>query len=181
MILTFQTSVSGILAGIVLAPLVFQGTSAGAMSLNDEADTYRRISRVDLIEAYSATLAESGESTTGNLFAFNIRGCAPKDAPGRPVFIHAVQDRGQPQGSEYPTYVFITGSRPDRPDLTFKTSAGKRIYLAETISCERSHCLMSAKKGFSDICLSDPFGNAAPEMQGLRKDIWTDLLGWFGL
>jgi hypothetical protein len=178
--LKFQTSIGGLFLGFVLAPLLFPGAPARAMSLNDEADTYRKISQMDLVKAYSESLAADGESTTGNLFAFNIRGCSPKDSPGRPLYIHTVQDRGQPHGSNYPTFVFTTGTRPDRPTLTFKTFAGKRIYLSETISCEQSGCLLSAKKGFSDIGLSDAFGNAAPQLPGLRNDVWKDLMGWFG-
>lgn len=152
-----------------------------ALSLNDEADTYRKIWQEDLLKAYSRALGDAGESTTGNLYAFNIKGCSREETPGTLLYIHAVQDRGQPRGNEFPTYVFTSGTRQDKPDLAFKTYAGKRIYLSDTITCEPEQCLLSGKTGFSDVCLADPYGNPAPDLNGLRKDFWTDLMGWLGL
>ncbi len=156
-------------------------TPVRALSLNDDADTYQKVWQKDLLKAYTDSLAAAGESTTGNLFSFNIKGCSPEDAPGAPVYIHAVQDRGLPYGSEYPTFVFTSGRDRQNASLTYKTFAGKRIYLSDVISCKKTQCLLSAKKGFSDICLANPFGDPAPDLKGLRKDFWTDLMGWLGL
>ncbi len=179
--MTFQTTIRGLAPGLLLVPVLLIGGPAIAMSLNDEADTYRLVRQEDVVQAYTEALTAAGVSTTGNLFAFNIKGCSPKKAPGEPLYIHAVQDRGQPRGSEYPTFVFTTGLNRTDASLMFRTFAGKQLYLSEVISCEKTQCLLSAKTGFSDVCLSDPFGNPAPDLQGLRKDFWTDLLGWLGL
>lgn|GEM_PF-2220241 len=171
--------------GFALTGLLVFGTMvsqpAGALSLNDEADTYLKVTDKDLLHAYSKALAASGESITDNLYSFNIKGCSLEQTRERPVYIHAVQDRGQPRGNEYPTYVLTTDRHPESAKLTFKTFAGKRIYLSDVITCDTANCLLSAKKGFSDICLADPFGQPAPDLPGLRKDFWTDLMGWLGL
>ncbi|MCR9061426.1 MAG: hypothetical protein NXI02_29130, partial [Rhodobacteraceae bacterium] len=38
-----------------------------------------------------------------------------------------------------------------------------------------------AENGYSDVCLADVQGNAAPDLPGLRKDFWSDLIKLFGL
>ncbi|MCX2724720.1 hypothetical protein [Roseibium salinum] len=176
-----KTPVRQLVLWCCLVPVISGGSPVNALSLNDESDTYRKIWREDLVDAYAETLAAAGESTTGNFFIFSIKGCSPDDAPDQQLYIHSVQDRGLPRGSEFPTFVLTTGSDPEKASLAYKTYAGKRIYLSNMISCEKTRCLLSAKKGFSDICLADTFGNPAPDLPGLRKDFWTDLLGVLGL
>jgi len=163
-------------------------TPVHALSLNDSSDTYTYLGDEDLRKAYADALASSGESTTARFYAFNVKGCSrtaaqnPKsDDPRTSVYIHAVQDRGQPRGREYPTYVFTTGHNARHPELVFKTYAGKRLYLSDIIVCEPGNCLLSAQQGFSDTCLSDPFGTPGPQLPGLRKDFWSDLADWLGL
>ncbi|MBN9673064.1 hypothetical protein [Roseibium aggregatum] len=163
-------------------------TPGHALSLNDSSDTYAYLSDEDLRKAYADALASSGETTTAKFYAFNVKGCSPAATPdpksGDPrtsVYIHAVQDRGQPRGLEYPTYVFTTGPNARHPKLVLKIHAGKRLYLSDTIVCEPENCLLSAQQGFSDACLTDPFGTPAPGLPGLRKDFWSELAHWLGL
>ncbi|TYC54115.1 hypothetical protein FMN50_13345 [Rhodobacterales bacterium] len=178
-------------AGFLLLPAVF-ASSAQALSLNDSSDTYSQVADDALNAAYAKVLADDGESTTGKFFAFNMLGCSPSQQPDgapatakaaegtvrNPVYIHAVQDRGQPRGGEYPTFVFTSGHDPRKPDLEFKLYAGKRLYLSDVIVCEPDRCLLSAQQGMSDVCLADPFGNPAPDIPGLRNDFWSRVDGW---
>ncbi|MCK7615596.1 hypothetical protein [Roseibium sediminicola] len=155
--------------------------TASAFSVNDAADAYAPFDSEGGSLQFAKILAEAGESTTGRLFAFHVKGCSPETRPDASVTIHAVQDRGLPRGEDYPTYVLVSKGAAGLPELIFRTHAGKRLYMADSFSCQPDTCLLSAQQGYTDICLSDPFGNAAPDLPGLRKDFWSDLIKLFGL
>lgn len=163
-------------AGLVIAP------PAHAFLSDDNPDSYSRLEDQALLEAYLNVLASAGESSAGKLHVFHLpvkAGSKSDGAANSPLVVHAVQDRGLPRGSEYPTYVFTSTGVLEEPELIFNAHAGTRLFLAEDASGE-TQCLMSAEKGWSDICLADIHGNAAPDMPGLRKDFWSDLLKLFG-
>jgi hypothetical protein len=164
-----------------LLPLVLFASDARAFSVNDATDAYSPVADADLADRFTKVLARAGESTTSRLFAFHVKGCSSGKRPGISITIHTVQDRGLPRGDEYPTYVLVTRGDPGLTELTFRTRAGKRLYMADTFSCQPETCLLSAQQGYSDTCLSDPFGNPAPGLSGLRKDFWSDLIRLFGL
>jgi len=166
---------------LVMASLLSAGSNRPALSATDAVDAYSPVADAGLRNAIIAELERTGESTTGRLNAFRMKGCSVKDDPAQPVTILVVQDRGQPRGEEYPTYVFFSKDSSKTPTLDFRTFAGKRLYRAETVSCRPKTCILSAQQGYSDMCLSDPFGRASPDLPGLRKDFWSDLIRLFGL
>lgn len=177
--------VQGLVLGGLLAVSAACGTPAKALSLNDSSDTYSHVADEKLNAAYARSLASAGESTTGKFYSFNMLGCPPSKEDSAsspkasgPVYIHAVQDRGLPRGSEFPTYVFTSGHDPRKPEFVSKTYAGKRLFLSDVIVCKPDRCLLSAQQGFSDVCLADPFGTPAPDLPGLRDDFWSHLVDW---
>ena len=156
---------------------------ASAFLSADNPDSYSTVADERLVTSYQEALASAGESSTGKLHGFQMSLGERKETAGSGndnLTIHAVQDRGVPQGSEYPTYVFTSTGTPGDLKLIYKTHAGTRLFLSDKTRSE-TVCLMSAEKGWSDICLVDTDGKAAPDMDGLRDDFWSDLLNWFGL
>ncbi|WP_299477277.1 hypothetical protein [uncultured Roseibium sp.] len=145
----------------------------------EPADSYSTIQDVSLKNSFVEALSSAGVSSTENLVSFHEP--APlADGTDEQVHVHVVQDRGLPGGAEYPTYVFRTAGGVDEPALIYRTNAGTRLYTHSDIVPD-SGCVISAKAGYSDICLADAQGNAAPELPGLRKDFWSDLIRLFGL
>ncbi|MHA7775514.1 hypothetical protein [Roseibium sp. M-1] len=160
------------IAGFALAALMIAASPARSSSAGDAPDSYAEIEEDGLKQAYLEALAATEESSTGKLVHYH-------QGTGTQITVHAVQDRGLPSGEEYPTYVFRTVGGVDRPELIYKTLVGTRIYHSDSYS--DTGCLFSAQKAYSDICLADVNGNAAPDLPGLRKDFWSDLIKLFGL
>lgn len=157
------------------------GSPAYATSVADVPDAYIEVSDDRQKTDYLDAIADRGDSSTGNLFVFLID-TPNKDADREEdsVRVHIVQDRGQPRGAEYPTFVFRSEAGSGPPHLVFRTDAGKRLYVSEQ-SEDPSSCLISAESGYSDICLANLQGHPAPDLPGLRKDFWSDLIKLFGL
>jgi len=164
-------------AGIALAAILIATTPARCFSGSDDPDSYSEIEKDGLKQAYLEALSVAGESSTGKLVHYR-QDTGGVDHSTR-IIVHAVQDRGLPRGEEYPTYVFKTVGGMAQPRFVFKTHAGTRIYASD--SDGKAGCLISAKKGYSDICLADVQGNIAPDLPALRKDFWSDLIKLFGL
>ncbi|MCV0425991.1 MAG: hypothetical protein K5905_10990 [Roseibium sp.] len=160
-------------------------TPAHAFLSDENPDSYSKIIDEQQVSSYQNSLASAGESSTGKLHAFRTTLSRKTSATGaitpsnEDLVIHAVQDRGLPQGSEYPTYVFTSTETLENPVLIHKTHAGTRLFLAEDTRGDAT-CLLSAEKGWADICLVDTQGSAAPDLSGLRDDFWSDLLKVFG-
>jgi hypothetical protein len=157
-----------------------------ADGVTDTSRAYVKVEQDGLLNAYLISLADAGESATGNLYAFRILTTPAtilnKDHPKAKtkVTVHAVQDRGQPRGAEYPTYVFTSRNGFEDPSLIYKTHAGTRIFFRDDTS-GKSGCLLSAEQGYADICLADTNANPAPNIPGLRDDFWSDLMKLLGL
>lgn len=160
---------------LVLVLMLFAGNSAGATSVDDLPDPYTEIQDKTLKAVFLDVLSADGESLTDKLLSFH-----EQSGTAAHVSVFVVQDRGNPRGAEYPTYVFRTGEDLDAPVLVFKTYAGPRLY-RHGEGIPESGCLLSAEKGYSDVCLADVQGNAASDLPGLRKDFWSDLIKLFGL
>jgi hypothetical protein len=180
-------SVHNFSAILVVAAMFFAAASPSrAVDVSDASHAYAKVEQDGLLGAYLETLAEAGESATGNLHSFRILAAPPipvkQDDPiaRKRVTVHVVQDRGLPRGAEYPTYVFTTKDTFEEPLLIYKTHAGTRIFYLDDIS-GKSGCLLSAEQGYSDICLADIHGNPAPDLPGLRDDFWSDLMKLLGL
>jgi len=143
-------------------------------------DTYVALTDERMKTTYLEVLAAQGESSTGNLFVFQmITPATSETQPEDEVLLTVVQDRGQPRGDEFPTFVFRNSKSP-APELIFRMNAGTRLYVRQSDE-DPVGCLISAQKGYSDVCLADANGNAAPDLPGLRKDFWSDLIRLFGL
>ncbi|CTQ56894.1 hypothetical protein LP7551_05458 [Roseibium album] len=157
-----------------------------ADGVTDTSRAYVKVEQDGLLNAYLISLADAGESATDNLYAFRIQAAPPipvnedNSNADKRITVHAIQDRGQPRGAEYPTYVFATRNANEDPALIYKTHAGTRIFFLDEIG-SKSGCLLSAEQGYSDICLADIHGNPAPDLPGLRDDFWTDLMKLLGL
>ncbi|MES0884686.1 hypothetical protein [Roseibium sp. SCP14] len=158
---------------------------AQAFLSGEDPDSYSRVQEPDVQAAYLDALVAAGESSTGKLHAFRVaasgdRASSDRDTlPGKGLIVHAVQDRGLPRGTEYPTFVFTSGDNTRRPVLIYKTHAGMRLFISETPTSDKE-CLLSAEKGWSDVCLADTEGKPAPDLEGHRNDFWSDLLKVFG-
>lgn len=166
------------IAQLALAAFVCASASAPAFS-SEKADPYTAVQDGDLKDSFVEMLASEGVSSTGKLVSFH-RPAVRSERPDEQVYVHVIQDRGLPTGAEYPTFVFKTVGGLDRPLLLYKTSAGTRLY-THPEGLPVSGCLISAEKGYSDVCLADVEGNPAQELPGLRKDFWSDLIKLFGL
>jgi len=172
---------------VALAFLLGLATCAPAVAANASTapDTYSEIDEPDLKAAYLEALSAAGESSSGKLVHYLQRAnpaTGPADGTGGgepPILVHAVQDRGLPRGEEYPTFVFKTVGKAGPPELVHKLHAETRIYHADAYG--DTGCLFSAKKGYSDVCLADVQGSIAPDLPGLRKDFWSDLMKLLGL
>lgn len=102
------------------------GAPAAALSGNEPPDSYSELQDSALKNAFVAKLSSAGESSTTTQVSFDWPAATAANKNDQ-VIVHAVQDRGLPRGTEYPTYVFKTiGSRAG-PVLIFKTHAGTRI------------------------------------------------------
>jgi hypothetical protein len=171
---------------MIAAATVSAVAPAVAENATNAPQAYAKVEQDGLLNAYLISLADAGESATGNLYAFRIQAApsilADEDDPNasKRITLHAVQDRGQPRGAEYPTYVFTTKAAFEEPTLIYNTYAGTRIFFLDEIGA-KSGCLLSAEQGYSDICLADIHGNPAPDLPGLRDDFWTDLMKLLGL
>ena len=160
--------------------------AAPAFTVSESSDAYAELQDPDLNEAFLAALAAAGESTSGRFShlpvtadAFSGDGPAGSGADRR-VVLHVVQDRGLPRGETYPTYVFTLAQEDGAAlELIVRTLAGKRIYYAGPDT--QAGCLLSADRGYSDICLVDASGTPASDLPGLRDDVWTDLIKLLGL
>lgn len=170
---------------VALLAIVSLESPVHAFTVSEAPDSYERVDDAGLKEALLTALAAAGVSSVGSFYQLVVPGDAidrkrtNASAEDDRVVLQIVQDRGLPLGDLYPTYVFKPAATGRALDLIFKTEAGKRIYHAEGHS--ESGCLFSAEKGYSDICLVDVSGNPAPELPGLRNDIWTDLIRLLGL
>lgn len=179
-----STALFGI-AGFALAAILIATTPVRAVYVSDAPDTYFEIEEDGLKQAYLEALSSAGESSTGKLVHFyqisndwKVLQDGGVDTSSQ-IIVHVVQDRGLPRGEEYPTYVFTTVGDLDRPQFVYKIYAETRIYYSDVYF--ETGCLLSAKKGYSDICLADVKGNIAPDLPGLREDFWSDLIKLFGL
>ncbi|MEM9634603.1 MAG: hypothetical protein AAGA50_24955 [Pseudomonadota bacterium] len=168
----------------VAASFCFASPALAFLS-GEDPDSYSKVEDQDLQAAYLDALVTAGESSTGKLHVFRIGapdGKAPSDTDtpsNKGLTVHAVQDRGLPRGSEYPTFVFASDGGSTDPVLIYKTHAGMRLFIADSPKGE-NECLLSAEKGWSDVCLVDTQGNPAPNLTGIREDFWSDLLKVFG-
>ncbi|MES0812390.1 hypothetical protein ABLO27_23065 [Roseibium sp. SCPC15] len=159
---------------------------AQAFLSGEDPDSYFVVEEPNLQAAYLEALVAAGESSTGKLHAFRIDALGDQtssdtDTPStHSLTVHAVQDRGLPRGTEYPTFVFTSDRVSETPALIYKTHAGTRLFVADPPKGE-DVCLLSAEKGWSDVCLVDSKGNPAPDLPGLRDDFWSDLMKVFGL
>lgn len=158
---------------------------AHAFSVSEAPDSYTRIDDAALKEALLTALAAAGVSSTGSFHQLAVPGDAfdrkptSRNVEREGAFLHIVQDRGLPMGDLYPTFVLKPQAGGDALDLLLRTEAGTKVYYAD--GQVESGCLFSAKKAYSDICLVDVSGNPAPELPGLRDDVWTDLIRLLGL
>ncbi|WP_156958783.1 hypothetical protein [Labrenzia sp. DG1229] len=162
-------------AHMALIAMLCSGGTVQAFSSSGSPDSYSEIEDDELKNTFLEILSADGESSTGKLVLFHESGDADKQ-----VVVHVVQDRGVPRGTQYPTYVFRTVGELEGPDLIFKSHTGTRLYRHDE-GVPENGCLLSAENGYSDICLADIQGNAAPDLPGLRKDFWSDLIKLFGL
>lgn len=170
---------------VVFFAVISSASPAHSFSVREAPDSYTRIDDAALKEALLTTLAAADVSTTGNFHQLAVPGEAfdgkrtslTVEAEG--AFLHIVQDRGLPRGDLFPTFVLKPQAGGDALDLILKTEAGTKVYYAD--GQPESGCLFSAKKAYSDICLVDVSGKPAPELPGLRNDIWTDLIRLLGL
>ncbi|WP_282047189.1 hypothetical protein [Roseibium album] len=162
-------------AHMALIALLCSGDAVRAFSSNGSPDSYSEIQDDELKNTFLRILSADGESSTGNLVSFHESG-----DPDNQVVVHVVQDRGIARGTQYPTYVFRTVGELESPDLIFKSHTGTRLYRHDE-GIPETGCLLSAENGYSDVCLADVQGNAAPDLPGLRKDFWSDLIKLFGL
>jgi len=169
-----------ICAAVLVAATVVSGkTPARAETESDAPDSFVKVLEDAQTSAYLETLSAAGHSATGKLYVFRLTTASDSDVARPAVTIHTVQDRGLPRGEEYPTYVFRVSNSSFNPELIHSAHTGTRIYVLD--SPEGAGCLVSAQKGYSDVCLADVNGKAAPDLPGLRKDFWTDLIKLFGL
>lgn len=173
------------LAGFAVAAVLIATTPVQAFYVSDAPDTYSEIEEDGLKQAYLEALSAAGESSTGKLVHYlqnagNFDKLPEGSSDTRTrITVHAVQDRGLPRGEEFPTFVFTSVGGLDQPRFVYKTHAGTRIYHSDSYG--DTGCLFSAGKGYSDVCLADVQGNIAPDLPGLRKDFWSDLIKLFGL
>jgi hypothetical protein len=171
---------------MIAAATISAVAPAVAENATNAPQAYAKVEQDGLLNAYLNSLADAGESATGNLYAFRIQAAPPTPTnednsnADKRITVHAVQDRGQPRGAEYPTYVFTTKAAFEEPALIYKTHAGTRIFFLDEIGT-KSGCLLSAELGYSDICLTDTHGNPAPNFPGRRDDFWSDLMNLLGL
>ncbi|WP_298964268.1 hypothetical protein [uncultured Roseibium sp.] len=163
---------------VISALIAVSGGTTTALSADGAYDAYLSVTDATLKASYAKMMAQEDISSTDKLFAHRIEGCA--QGPENRT-IHAVQDRGSPRGAEFPTFVFVSEPNGDRLQLIQKASAGRHLYVLEASACQPDACLLSAEKGYSDICLADGAGRPGEDLPGLRQDFWSDLFKLLGL
>ncbi len=152
--------------------------------LDPAADSYLQVKDRERLEAYMTALRDAGESTTGRLYDYTVGICpVSMDGTGNTARskIHVVQDRGLGQGETFSTYVLTSAGLSGPLLLTGMARAETQLYIADPADCAPGQCTISAKIGFTDICLADGFGNPAESADGLRRDLWTAFLRMLGL
>ncbi|WFE90073.1 hypothetical protein K1718_01625 [Roseibium porphyridii] len=163
---------------MVLALFAVSGTATTTLAADGAVDAYLPVADATLKSSYAKLMEQENISSTDKLFAHRIDGCI---RGSKHKTIHAVQDRGLPRGPEYPTFVFVSEPNHDDMQLIQKAFAGRHLYFLDETACRPDACLLSAEKGYSDICLADGSGSPGENLPGLRQDFWSDLLKLFGL